>query len=226
MSAQALTYNTPPEKLLQLLQDRLPTSLPLLRRLQFTKFPSGTTSHARIVFASESNSLEDVSRTGSFTATWFDLSNGPDTQMWLYSTLEDDTVTGIEESEYERQLTSVVNEIIRLKKEYEKDTYYPGCILLGTLHSRVRQLLERSGRVQPRVTGNYDKWLFRLENLPVAEVPLPEGMFWDTATLEDCHLVVSRTDIPRRAYAMSPKRRLIGPLTHSAKCWQSYRTSP
>lgn len=200
MAINVQTYTTPPEALLRLLNARLPTSLPLLRRLQFTTFPIGASPETRIVFVSNSGPLEgDAAQTRDFTAAWFDFSSGPDTQMWMYSTLEDPSVTGVDEATYELQLAALVQEISRLNKIYGRELIYPNCLLVGTMHSRVRELLEKTGRVRPRITGNYDKWLFRAEDLPNSEDTLPEGMHWDTATLDDCHMVVSRTDIPRQA---------------------------
>lgn len=197
MTPKALTFNAAPGLVLELLNARLPTSLPLLRRLQFSQLPEGTTSNARIVFVSDSADLRD-DPPEAFTVAYLDFSFGPDTQSWMYSTLEDPSSTSAE-AVYDDQLAVLINEIIRLKKEYGKPLVYPDSLLVGTLHSHVRQLLERSGRAKPRATGNYDKWLFRFENLPSAEEVLPEGMYWDKASLEDCQIVVSRSDLPRRA---------------------------
>jgi hypothetical protein len=211
MSHPPFVFTTAPPQLINLLTSRLPTSLSILRRLQSHTFPIGTSRNAHIVVVSDTGSLGDddsgndnhqdaLQQPRAFTVSWFDFSTGPDTQMWLYSTLEDKSVTGVPEGVYEKQLEVLVGEITRLNGEYGKPLVYPGSLLLGSLHTDVRDVLDKQGRVEPRTSGSYDKWLFRDENLPVGEIPLPEGMRWDRANLDDCHEVVSNTTIPRRAY--------------------------
>ncbi|KAG4291731.1 hypothetical protein FPRO06_12984 [Fusarium proliferatum] len=77
--------------LLQLLEARLSQSITLLRRLQFTTFPTGKTDSARIIVASDVP-LQERSASNNirhFTATYLDPSLGLETNMWLYSTFED-----------------------------------------------------------------------------------------------------------------------------------------
>ncbi|KAH7323027.1 hypothetical protein B0I35DRAFT_426951 [Stachybotrys elegans] len=190
MSVQTQTFATVPDWLLAQLSNHLPYSLPLLRRLQFTKLPRGTSEHARIVLVSDDTST-------CFTVAYVDPAGGPDTHMWLYSTLEDKPLQHAEKAHYTQQLEATIQALVAIYKDYGRETSYPGCVLLGTVHSEVRALLEPTGRVIPRAVGGYDKWLFKTEDLPRTEVALPEGMYWDRASLEDCRVVASRTNLPR-----------------------------
>ncbi|KAI1498258.1 hypothetical protein F5X99DRAFT_336148 [Biscogniauxia marginata] len=100
-------YTSPPAYLSGLLAAQLPRSLPLLRRLQFTRFPGGITPHARVLVATSSTpsslsspppshssssspppSSAPVVSEDHFAAAYVDLSRGPETQVWLYSSLE------------------------------------------------------------------------------------------------------------------------------------------
>lgn len=185
-------FNIPPLELYTLLSEHLPLSLTLTRRLQFTTRPGGSTSHARVLFASTEGKLASSPR--SFTAAYLDISGGPDTQMVLYSTAESE-VPG----DYASQFQALVAECIKIRQSYGK-TYYDGSVLLGSLDSKSQTFLEtNSGRVQSRSTGEYNKFFFDVDKIRDTTTALPEGMIWDTGTLEDCKVVVSRTDIPRPA---------------------------
>lgn len=200
MALNSAVFTTAPDSLLQLLTDHLPHSLPLLRRLQSTHIEGGITPTARIIIVSDvdGNEKDVISHATSFSATYVDVGGGPDTQMWIYSTLEDlDQIDEATEAIYKKQLEKIIEELITVAKDYGKELTYPGNVLVGTLDSRVRKILESTGRVSPRPTGNYDKWLFRSEDLPADEIPLPEGLHWSTANVDDCRVVISRTDIPR-----------------------------
>lgn len=101
----------PSPSLLTLLSNHLPYSLPVLRRLQYAANFSdnnysnglGTTPYSHVLFASR-HSLEDlvqpfesgaepeaeaVGKRRHFAAAFVDLSRFPETQAWVYSTLED-----------------------------------------------------------------------------------------------------------------------------------------
>lgn len=193
-----LTVNTTadvPGELLDRLKTRLPSSVTVLRRLQFAKYNGAMTPATRII------SVVNSSDTSKFTAAYVDFVRGPDTQMFLYSTLEDETSPDANvDDAYREQFQALVGEVDRLVADHGKLPWYPHGVLLGSLHTRVRRLLEAMNRVEGRPTGYYDKWLFRAEDIPAVDDELPEGMSWDTATLDDCKVVVSRTDIPRTAY--------------------------
>jgi hypothetical protein len=189
-------YSTVPTELLTLLSRELPYSLPLLRRLQFAQLEGGLRQTAKVILAADSE-LSDSNNPQRFTAMYVDIAGGPDTQSWVYSSYEHPDATIKDSTIYEQQLDRIVQESIEIAKEYGQELAYGDAVLLGTIHDSVRELLYKSGRVEPRETGAYDKWLFKYEDLPRDEVELPEGMYWATATEDDCRVVVSRTDIPR-----------------------------
>ncbi|KAK4078368.1 uncharacterized protein Triagg1_3384 [Trichoderma aggressivum f. europaeum] len=206
MASHAVSFTSVPAKLVELLTPDLPYSLPLLRRLQSTKFNHGTSPHARIVFVSDielSSEEHDQYKSKAYTAAYLDFSK-PETQMYIYSTLEhprnrDDASN---RRLYEPQLVELVKEVIRLRNEYKQELLFtnPERILIGSLHADIRSILEKlEGRVESRPSGLFDKWLMRREELPLLDENLPPGMYWDSANLDDCQLVVSRTDIPRTA---------------------------
>ncbi|RFU81262.1 hypothetical protein TARUN_917 [Trichoderma arundinaceum] len=205
MACHVISFSSVPDKLVELLATQLPYSLPLLRRLQSTKFKHGTTPHARTVFVSNTEFLSDeqAQQPKVYTAAYLDFSR-EETQMYIYSTLEhrDNRDDAGSRELYKQQMAELVQEVIRLRKEYTPELLFtnPDCILVGTLHSEVRSILEEfEGRVEPRITGNYDKWLIKRDELPLLDESLPAGMYWDSASFDDCQIVVSRTDIPRSA---------------------------
>ncbi|KAL7941394.1 hypothetical protein V8C42DRAFT_335039 [Trichoderma barbatum] len=210
MASHVVSFSSVPGKLVELLTVDLPYSLPLLRRLQSTKFNQGTSAHARIVFVSDAKlSLDetiDLKQPKTFTAAYLDFSK-QETQMYIYSTLEHQRNRDDPSNRplYEQQLAEMVKEVIRLRNEYGQKLLFtdPDRILIGSLHSDIRSILEKfDGRVEPRPSGLYDKWLMRRDELPLLDENLPSGMYWDSATLDDCQLVVSRTDIPRTAQTL------------------------
>ncbi|KAH6604460.1 hypothetical protein Trco_006167 [Trichoderma cornu-damae] len=203
MASHVISFTFVPEKLVELLTVELPYSLPLLRRLQSTKFEHGTSPHARTIFVSDTDFaiIEQAQKPMTYSAAYLDFSR-QETQMYIYSTLEnsrnrDDTSN---RELYEQQLAELVQEVIRLRKEYGPELLFtnPDRILIGALHSETRSILEKfQGRVEPRPTGIYDKWLIMRDQLPFLDESLPPGMYWDSADLDDCRTIVSRTDIPQ-----------------------------
>jgi hypothetical protein len=206
MPTQTEIFSNVTDEVEDLLKAHIPYSLPLLRRLQSSKYRqagASTSTESRIVLITGAHD-DGRPQHQRFTAAYLDLSGGPETQMWLYSTLENAKLPGSQDDDayYRKQLSELVRAVTSLVREYGSEVmHYPGGLLLGTLSTPVRRLLEGMNRVRPRATGYYDKWLFRADDLPpegeLAE--LPRGMRWDTATLADCETVVARTDIPRTA---------------------------
>lgn len=199
MTQFGFIYKEPSQKLIQLLEGELPYSLPLLRRLQFSGFKDEGSDTARTVLISDTDFLDESKAPQRFTAAWVDVGGGKDTQMWLYSTLENPrNAKDTEAAEIcAEQLRVLVDNLVRIGKEYGGQLPYPGSVLLGTIHSSVREVLMKTGRVTPRATGLYDKWLFKVENIPNKGDDLPDGMSWAKANVADCEVVISRTDIPR-----------------------------
>lgn len=197
MAGFVKVYATTPTELLTLLSHQLPYSLPLLRRLQFAQLEGGLPQTAKVILAADSE-LSDSKSPKKFTTMYVDVGGGPDTQAWVYSTYEHPELTTVEDTTiYEQQLDRIVQESIGIAKEYGEKLAYGDAVLVGTIHDSVRELLYKTGRVEPRETGAYDKWLFKYEDLPKEEVELPKGMCWAKATEDDCRVVISRTDIPR-----------------------------
>lgn len=198
MVSRTQSFDSVPKELVELLTTELPYSLPLLRRLQFAKFPHGTSEHARVIFIS---ATELSSRPDVYTAAYLDFSKSG-TQMFIYSTLEHPR-NGYDSSTdeiYEEQIAELVGEVISLRKEYGKELLFtnPERILIGTLHSQIRSILETfKGRVESRPSGLFDKWLMKRDNLPLLGDDLPPGMEWGSANLDDCRIICARTDIPR-----------------------------
>lgn len=184
-----------------LLIHRLPYSLPLLRRIQFSRRRGSPTEHGRVVFVSLQDLATYTARKDEdvkFTAAYINVSGGPETQMWLFSTLEaEESPNPADDAIYTTQLDIMISSVSRLARLHGKPLTHGNAVLLGTLNSRVKRLLE--GKFTPRETGLYDKWLFRAEDLPGTEGDgdLEEGMVWDVARERDLEVAVSRTDIPR-----------------------------
>ncbi|KAI1828112.1 hypothetical protein F4861DRAFT_243876 [Xylaria intraflava] len=113
MAPEVSVYTTPPKALVEVLTKfRIPYSLPLIRRLRFTGFPGGCTQHTRILWSSrlpveeypasheagagagarsspgtegEAGPVEEMI---PFAAAYLDFSREPETELWLYSSLE------------------------------------------------------------------------------------------------------------------------------------------
>jgi hypothetical protein len=112
MAPVVVVYTTPPEALIErLARSHLPHALPMIRRLRFARFPGGITEHTRILWSSASSLEEDRQQqhqqlaagsgqclrgTGNgegrvktpFAAAYLDFSRGPETELWIYSSME------------------------------------------------------------------------------------------------------------------------------------------
>jgi hypothetical protein len=167
---------------------------------------------------------------GHFAAAYLDFSRGPETEMWMYSTLEgrsgiDDPtqktdgaqegdrmqndkiqkdgetkLTEAEITECEDHILAIVSGAKTVGREYGGRRGHPGGLLVGTLHTAVREALERRGvRVMRRQPWEYEKWMFRLDELPDG-VGLPAGMKAVKPRDDDYAVVVSRSTVPRTAW--------------------------
>ncbi|KAI0600243.1 hypothetical protein F4775DRAFT_76952 [Biscogniauxia sp. FL1348] len=236
------TYTEPPAYLPALLTAHLPHSLPLLRRLQFTRFPGGITPHARILVATtpsstsssssspppttttsaaeeeeeEASEQNPVTQEGqAFAAAYVDLSRGPETQVWLYSSLEHSPASP-SASPSDAIAISCATELLRAVKRWRDgrggaargpDDHHD-TVMLGTLSERLRRALDTGLLVFPYAEV-YDKWLFRVPDLPdpadgharVADRLAARGgggWSWDAVRPRDIPLVLSRTHVPRK----------------------------
>ncbi|KAK8087981.1 hypothetical protein PG997_002942 [Apiospora hydei] len=224
----------PPDALLQLLSAHLPHSLSLLRRLQFTKFPGGVTEHARILYASDAALPSPTNGTGvtaaterdeqhqqchhPFTAAYLDISRGPETQMWMYSTLErcgSSSGGEVEQEKKEKRQKALHHAVSILRAARRIRDYHVAtpsqssplgpCILAGTLSEALRIALRDEAGVASSHVSLYDKWLLDVRELPLvgnsgnSQTPLLEpGMRWGAVRREDIALVLSRSDVPRK----------------------------
>ncbi|KAH8194032.1 hypothetical protein TruAng_011801 [Truncatella angustata] len=215
-----VSYTQPSPHLLSLLSSHVPQALPLLRRLQFTRFTGGITEHSRVLFFGASG-IEEITRTDDdadgedtttttavFTAAYVDLSRCPETEVWAYSSLE--RVAAPASAEQIQQAGSQALALLRTVRELRdaydaarEDKREQPAVLFGTLSEVVRKLLLGRGAVFA-YCSLWDKWVFRLDALPdaavarVGEVMEEQGMSWGRIGREDTGLVISRSKISRK----------------------------
>jgi hypothetical protein len=195
----------PPELVLQTLTQHLPYSLPTLRRIQFMETTGGSkTSYSYVL------STFDTEAPGKdFLVAFLDFSRGPDTEMWLYSSLENPVTPG-DEAVCEEQVLKLLARVREIEAAYEAQRATPGILLIGSLHKTVFQLLQKHELVK-RQTPEHFKFLFRIEHLPLAR-ELPDGLSYSSIRPADIPLVLSRTSIPYQAsvppFGRKPDNRL------------------
>ncbi|KAF7531480.1 hypothetical protein G7054_g8827 [Neopestalotiopsis clavispora] len=217
------THAQPTPELLSLVAGHLPESLPLLRRLQFARNnPAGASEHGRILSVGAGGD-GDGHESDAFVAAYVDVSRGPETEVWLYSTLErrkrraDGSRSKVEEEVVDededlvenRQLLALLRAIRDLRDAYTAAGHAPprrqGPVLIGTLAEQVRHRLLSLGAASTYCTV-WDKWQFSLGALPGEAVARAErehmaprgALRWGRVESdEDAALVVRRTKIPR-----------------------------
>ncbi|KAI1147870.1 hypothetical protein F4825DRAFT_125577 [Nemania diffusa] len=259
MAPEVTVYTTPPEPLVMLLaKSSLLHSLPLIRRLRFTRLPGGITEHTRILWSSrvsldqylattttnaDSNGINDdrsLQEEVPFAAAYLDFSRGPETELWIYSSMErrlsESTRTqgdaqagqGGQEAEgetpvsgaHEREEVACAVALLRETKRQQDRYFVPGSAraaarehptaLVGNLNECLRERLAGAGMAVVS-TGLYDKWVFKVDELP--DVALPPATdapgdgdgrrwVWDRVRREDVPFTISRTNIPRRERTM------------------------
>jgi hypothetical protein len=221
MAPVVTEFTTPvPEKEFGRLRDHLPQSLPLLRRIQFTHYPQGTTEHARYLIATDNSdgAVGSGDRQGEppttqrhFAAAYLDLTKGPETEIYLYTTLEDaKDLAAVPEDEVERVLDLAIS-LFQRGKLAAQEAMESGAFklargegfLVGGLHQPTYELLCARRGITSSYWNPHDAWLFRLERLPAlpsgsAEAGPPgTGLRWDVIRREDVPLIASRTKIPK-----------------------------
>ncbi|KAI0104829.1 hypothetical protein GGR51DRAFT_549348 [Nemania sp. FL0031] len=232
MAPKVTVYTTPPETLIEVLKSQLLYSLPLIRRLRFTRFPGGITENTKILWSSKV-SLEDYLATTNgdgensrdevpFAAAYLDFSRGPETELWIYSSMErrlgeargegGNATTGDRDKEETACAVALLREVKRQQDLYfvlgstrAAEREFPA-ILVGNLNEVVRERLTEAGMAIVS-TGLYDKWIFKVGELP--DITLPDvssgdgrRWVWDRVRREDIPLTISRTKIPRKERTM------------------------
>jgi hypothetical protein len=211
-------FNHVPKELVGFLEDHLPYSIPLLRRLQYAGFAHGDgwTSSSRVIVSPSLNSLEHTTN-ANFAAAFFDLSTGTETHMWMYSTTEDIDNRGDpagsgsgNSADGEDNIVAIIDGAIDIQVQMANTTSTttppPTTIIVGSLHKKTRSIIERrTSRIVPypgeeTTVYYYDKWLMDVKSLPTATQQLPPGMRWDTATLSDCEIAAAKIPYPRLPY--------------------------
>lgn len=154
-----------PAQLLTRLNSHLPFSLTVLRRLQVaSRKQGGSTPNSHILYVHDGSYTD-----GPFAAAYMDLSRGPETECWIYSSLQDSVPpnpsptssevllpTGLPPDEQEvcvRQVLFLLRRIRAIETSYAfahgeegfNKGHSKGHVRIGALHETVRQLLIAAG---------------------------------------------------------------------------------
>ncbi|RDW91805.1 hypothetical protein BP5796_01199 [Coleophoma crateriformis] len=119
--------------------------------------------------------------------------------MWLYSSIENPAIEGGEDV-CEEQILQLLERAAVIEREYKDQRENPGVLLIGSLHKKIVQLLERHSLVKMSSQEHF-KFISRTQDLPEAR-ELPDGLSWSLIRASDILLVLSRTAIPYVAAAM------------------------
>ncbi|KAK4672960.1 hypothetical protein QC763_107580 [Podospora pseudopauciseta] len=198
-----------PPSLLSLLYSKpyFPFSLPVLRRIQFAETfadRGGCTSHSRVVHVYHHPGTRDPDR---FVTGYVDLSKGPETQVWLFCSLE--IQSGGEEGRVWDGLLLRFFQVAEGLWEGGRKKK----ILVGSIHEMVRKRMINLGMglEKTALAGGQEwefdyKFVFRVGDLPELEGGMSdktwevEGreFYWDEVRKGDVGLVKSRTAIDRQ----------------------------
>ncbi|KAL8370652.1 hypothetical protein RB595_000832 [Gaeumannomyces hyphopodioides] len=225
-------HSTVTDSHISLLQAHLPKSLSLLRRLQFARAQPSPTSHI-LVAASSGKGGGGGGGTGHhFAAAYVDVFKAPETQVWVYSTMEDSIPDGGSDDDDDDDDDGATNAalpagpdvdgcveqvlaVLRRARDVSREAAAgppagvdgvgrPDGFMVGALHETVRRLLLRRG-VRTPYCNPHRKFLFRAADLPPPSAlrPLAPDMRWDAVGREDVPLIISRTNIPKTEYGGS-----------------------
>lgn len=123
--------------------------------------------------------------------------------MWIYFALEDGGLRPEDASTSLRLIVSVTNHARRISREYDERLAFFDGILVSSLYLSVREAMERGGvPFSLRSALGYDKWLFKVDELPSGEPGISDGMYWAPAFREDCLFVISRNYLSRQVYGL------------------------
>lgn len=216
----AITDSTElPESTYSLLVSHLPHSLALLRRIQFMNIPGGKTDNSHIL------TFIDRVFSEAFVVAYLDFSRGPETEMWLYSSVERGSLPSEVEAQCEAQIIQVLKRVGEIEQGYVSKRETPGVVLIGSLHERVLEVTRKwkaVSTVRP-LTEPYYKYIFRSEDLPERKElgGEGEGLKWGRIGRENIPLVLSRTAIPRkeRTLTLLPSASIIPRGSSSPIAW-------
>lgn len=123
--------------------------------------------------------------------------------MWIYSALEDGGLWPEDASTSLQLILSVTNHARKISRKYDKRLAFFDRILVSSLHLSVREAIERGGvPFSLRSALGYDKWVFKVNELPFGELGISDGMYWAPASREDCLLVISQNYLSRQVYGL------------------------
>lgn len=171
----------------------LPYSLPLLRRLQFMHFAGGQTSNSHVLTSFDG---DDPGR--CFVAAYLDFSRGPETEMWLFSSIELNDRSPKEVQMCEVQILALIQRVRELGTTYKSARETHGILLIGALHEKIAKLFQDRYLILDKTPPNY-KFIFEQENL-VEPKPLPASLQWTVVQREDLPMILSKTDVPRKEF--------------------------
>lgn len=136
------------------LRSHLPFSLPLLRRLQFMSFPGGRTPDSKLLSSCSPGSLK-TSLPRCFIFAYLDFSRGPETEMWLFSSLErgnEVTFTSEEAELCQEQIFALFTKLKEIEEAYIKSEFgiergreRMGVVNCGSLHECIVEIIEKRG---------------------------------------------------------------------------------
>lgn len=144
-------------------------------------------------------SFENSSPGNSFVVGYLDYSRGPETEMWLFSSLELNThhLAPVDSQLGEKQLVALFRKAGEIEDDYDQTRSTPGTVLVGSAHKNVLEALRRHNLVE-RASVPYCKFIFYTMS-PPSDIALPSEEFtWGSVRQEDLALVMSRTQIPRK----------------------------
>lgn len=147
-----------------------------------------------------------------FLVAYLDFSKGPETEMWLYSSIENTEVPG-DEIVCEQQILKLFAKAREIEKSYQGQRETPEIVLVGALHEWILEILEKHSMVKTK-TSEHFKFIFKMEDLPVGK-PLPYNLSWSSVRPSDMPLVLSRTAIPYKESESSHRR-----YGHGLIIWQ------
>lgn len=155
--------------------------------------PGGATEYSHILTSFEGSNLER-----SFIVAYLDYSRGPETEMWLFSSLEVGQDTEEEVSTSESQLVALFRQAGEIEKQSNMPRSTPGVVLLGSVHEKILEVLHRKQLIEIATGEPYLKYVFDTHSFPPCK-PLPSAdLSWGSIRSQDLPLVLSRTSIPRK----------------------------